>query len=97
MGFGDGHIHPKRAWGSQIRCHNKTDGRDGASAPSENWVLRRPDTKFDHYNKTVTCVVSYKEVIHYEWGCKPMNSQAFAKFLRVGLMGYSGWVHTHTG
>ena len=47
--------------------------------------------RFQQKNKTVTCLVSTTQVIHYEWGYDPMNSRTFADFLRIALIGYTGY------
>ena len=76
MGFGHGHIHPRKFW----CCKNSR----------QNWACRR-ETKFGHASKTVTCVVSCNEVVHYEHSYVPMNTRAFAHFLRIALVGYCGY------
>jgi transposase len=48
-------------------------------------------TAFERCSKTVTCVVSCKAIIHYEWARQPMNSLRFASFLRTALIGYTGY------
>lgn len=75
MGFKHGPIYPFRSW-----CRKGRRNR-----------IRTYNTKLDSYNKTVTCVISNKQVVHYEWSRKPMNTTSFVDFLRLSLIGYTGY------
>lgn len=75
MGFGYGFIHQKRIWQHK-------------GGVKRHWSKSTP---FERYNKTVTCLIDCKQVIHYEWSLQPMNTRRFAEFLRMSLYGYAGF------
>lgn len=75
MGFGHGFIHPKKSWCRQSQKNEK----------------HRYRSRFEAQSKTVICVTSTREIINYQWGFKPLNTTSFVDFLRVSLLGYSGY------
>ena len=76
MGFTHSAIHPKKTW-----CAKNI----------KNKIYRNKGTRFENINKTVTCITSTKEVVHYEWQYRAMNTASFSKFLRTALTGYTGY------
>lgn len=75
MGFGHGFIHPKKSW-CQRHLTNTSN-------------MRR--TRFDSQSKSIICVTSSCNIINYQWSYKAFNTASFVEFLRISLIGYSGY------
>lgn len=75
MGFGHGFIQPKNAWWYQGQPN----------------TIKTKRTRFISQQKTVLCVTSAKDVINYTWFKHATNTQTFVDFLRLSLIGYSGY------
>lgn len=75
MGFGHGFIHPKKSWCQRNLVNTRN--------------MRR--TRFDSQSKSIICVTSSCNIINYQWSHKAFNTASFVEFLRISLIGYTGY------
>jgi transposase len=81
---------------SRLLCIDEMGFGHGFIHPKKAWLTEssnivRKRTSFDGRKKSVICVSSHSQIINYDWSYTSYNRHSFTEFLRISLIGYSGY------